>query len=495
MSLSQVIASKRQRAVEIAQDKADIAEGKEEEGKDVGNLGRQLTEGALGSLGVGEGMRRFGETTAKIGKGLKKTASTLRSASRALGEGRKIARSGRSALRDLARPARSHLSEASRTEIDNFQNEGGDAESVLRNMGIEVNEGGGGITDALNPLTNIARGIGNQVVDRGAQAIQGVGNQVIEGVGNQVAERGAQVAERGAQVIARGTGAMSRVARLGAGIGRNIQGADALVPNLAEAPQDADVGALFNEIQAGADPNDTVNVGKVLGKLGMGDSQVADDTEWLAELARGGITGAKGFIPPPLMTQERAEGALRGAVRGAFKESALKESSIVGRLNAITTEAEDALRTQAVKAGETTARIAGQGARADAIAGGRLGELPNILRKSTASVDDILSGGAELEGETGISAGLDTVGGALETVGTLEDATGILAPLGVLTNIAGAVGLVGGLITGGTGFYKELTSGFNHAQDEVKNAQTKPVNIAGGYIVQSSNHSNLQNLR
>ena len=110
---------------------------------------------------------------------------------------------------------------------------------------------------------------------------------------------------------------------------------------------------------------------------------------------------------------------------------------------------------------------------------------------------DVAEDVAEDAGENVVSTALESAGGALEGLGSIEDATGILAPLGVFTQLAGAVSLVGGLVGGGVSFVKDLenTFKFNHAQDEVKNAQNAPVNVAGKFVLPTSNHANLQNLR
>jgi len=141
------------------------------------------------------------------------------------------------------------------------------------------------------------------------------------------------------------------------------------------------------------------------------------------------------------------------------------------------TTAESTAETTAEGAGEGTAEAVGEGA----------GEIAG----------DVAEDVAEGVGENVVSTALDSVGGALEGIGAIEDSTGILAPLGVFTQIAGAVSLVGGLAGGAVGFVKDLENAFhlNHSQDEVKNSQNAPVNVAGRFVLPTSNHANLQNLR
>ena len=157
-------------------------------------------------------------------------------------------------------------------------------------------------------------------------------------------------------------------------------------------------------------------------------------------------------------------------------------------------EALEASRT-ALLGGINTSLEAQGGAdavRTALLGAGKLGGLP--AEGGTLGAEGALEAG-ELAGETGITASLEATGGALEGLGTLEDATGILAPLGILTNIAGGIAMVGGLVGGGVGFIQELRSGFNHAQDEMKHAQNLQANVAGRYVMPTSNHANLQNLR
>jgi len=124
-------------------------------------------------------------------------------------------------------------------------------------------------------------------------------------------------------------------------------------------------------------------------------------------------------------------------------------------------------------------------------------EASSLVDEGVDVVGDVAGDVAEETGENVVSSALTSAGGFLEGLGSIEDATGILAPLGVATQLGGAVAMVGGLVGGGIGFVKDLenTFKFNNAQDEVKNAQNAPVNVAGRFVLPTSNHANLQALR
>tara|TARA_R110002124_G_scaffold3515_4_gene23124 strand:+ start:1444 stop:2964 length:1521 start_codon:yes stop_codon:yes gene_type:complete len=506
MSLSQASSAKRGGEIQRAEEKATEAQQKEEEAKDTTNLGRQLTEGALGGLGVGEGLRRFGETTKKIGTGIKKIAGLGRQINRGLRAGKGVARDARSGLRDLARPERSHLTEASRSELDNFAEEGGNPEQVLSDLGIDVDEGASAVdtTSILNPLTALARGAGSQVTGLARRGVSMLGQGVARGADIQegalsrvaVLPEAEQDAETG----------FTDIMRLNPNTSTGARGIRAITDKLLQGGEDAGEDA-GESVAEGAGESAGVNASELvgatptaftqaLGDVGDGGAiaskeSVADagdiaesdmtDTEFLESLAKGGITGSSDFTPPPLMTENTALDALRGGLRQVV--SANKSNEMVSRVGG------DIERTIA-KARATSARITNEGITADLKATGKLGTLPD--EAGAGGIEGILGEGT---GESATTGALDSIGGGLEALGTLEDATGILAPLGVATNIIGAVGLVGGLVTGGVGFYHELTSGLNHAQDEVHNAETKGISVAGNFIIPTSNHSNLQSLR
>ncbi len=503
MSLSQASSAKRGGEIQRAEEKATEAQQREEEAKDTTNLGRQLTEGALGGLGVGEGLRRFGETTKKIGTGIKKIAGLGRQINRGLRAGKGVARDARSGLRDLARPERSHLTEASRSELDNFAEEGGNPEQVLSDLGIDVDEGASAVdtTSILNPLTALARGAGSQVTGLARRGVSmlgdGVGSSIQGGLSRvAVLPEAEQDAEAG----------LTDIMRLNPNTSTGARGIRELTSRLLGAGEDAGEDAVESVAEgagesAGIDASELAGAvptafTQALGDVGDGGAiaskeSVADagdiaesdmtDTEFLESLAKGGITGSSDFTPPPLMTENTALDALRGGLRQVV--SANKSNEMVSRVGG------DIERTIA-KARATSARITNEGITADLKATGKLGTLPD--EAGAGGIEGILGEGT---GESATTGALDSIGGGLEALGTLEDATGILAPLGVATNIIGAVGLVGGLVTGGVGFYHELTSGLNHAQDEVHNAETKGMSVAGNFIIPTSNHSNLQSLR
>ena len=102
---------------------------------------------------------------------------------------------------------------------------------------------------------------------------------------------------------------------------------------------------------------------------------------------------------------------------------------------------------------------------------------------------------AEITGETAGSAALDAVGGALEAAGDTEIATGVLAPVGVITDLLGGVGLVGGVIAGGVGIGTSIASHLGDAQDELNKAQHSVVSLAGRVGSQVSNHADLMRMR
>lgn len=502
MSLSQASSAKRAGEIQRAEEKATEAQQREEEAKDTTNLGRQLTEGALGGLGVGEGLRRFGETTKKIGTGIKKIAGLGRQINRGLRAGKGAARDARSGLRDLARPERSHLTEASRSELDNFAEEGGDPEQVLSDLGVDFNEGASAVDTStlLNPLTALARGAGNQVTGLARRSVSmlgdGVGSSIQGGLSRvAVLPEAEQDAEAG----------LTDIMRLNPNTSTGARGIRELTSRLLGAGEDAGEDAV-ESVAEGAGESAGIDASELAGAVptaftqALGDGgaiaskeSVADagdiaesdmtDTEFLADLARGGITGSSEFTPPPLLTENTALDALRGGLRQVV--SANKSNEMVSRVGG------DIERTIA-KARATSARITNEGITADLKASGKLGTLPEEAGGEAGGFEGILG---EATGESATTGALESLGGGLEALGTLEDATGILAPLGVATNIIGAVGLVGGLATGGVGFYHELTSGLNNAQDEVHNAETKGIGVAGNFIIPTSNHSNLQNLR
>lgn len=508
MSLSQASSAKRAGEIQRAEEKATEAQQREEEAKDTTNLGRQLTEGALGGLGVGEGLRRFGETTKKIGTGIKKIAGLGRKINMGLRAGKGAARDARSGLRNLARPERSHLTEASRSELDNFAEEGGDPEQVLSDLGVDFDEGASAVDTStlLNPLTALARGAGNQVTGLARRSVSmlgdGVGSSIQGGLSRvAVLPEAAQDAETGLADIAE-----SDIMRLNPNTSDGARGIRQLTSRLLQGGEDAGEDA-GESVAEGAGESAGINASELvgatptaftqaLGDVGDGGAiaskeSVADagdiaesdmtDTEFLADLARGGITGSSEFTPPPLLTENTALDALRGGLRQVV--SANKSNEMVSRVGG------DIERTIA-KARATSARITNEGITADLKATGKLGTLPD--EAGAGGIEGILGEGT---GESATTGALESIGGGLEALGTLEDATGILAPIGVATNIIGAVGLVGGLVTGGVGFYHELTSGLNNAQDEVHNAETKGIGVAGNFIIPTSNHSNLQNLR
>ena len=102
---------------------------------------------------------------------------------------------------------------------------------------------------------------------------------------------------------------------------------------------------------------------------------------------------------------------------------------------------------------------------------------------------------AEITGETGLSAGLETFGVGAEALGDTEIASVVGIPLGIATDVLGGAGLIAGIITGGVGIGKEINAHMGHAQDSLNASQNNIQSLAGRVASRVSNHADLSRMR
>ena len=102
---------------------------------------------------------------------------------------------------------------------------------------------------------------------------------------------------------------------------------------------------------------------------------------------------------------------------------------------------------------------------------------------------------AEITGETGLTAGLETFGAGAEALGDTEIASVVGIPLGIATDVLGGAGLLAGIITGGVGLVKEGQAHLGHAQDQLNASIGGMTSLAGRVGTQVSNHADLSRMR